>query len=1115
MMAGAPAALRKRAAVALLASAALVTAVEGERPTALADGLEELDGLIAECAGAIESAALDDGVKQALQAKLEEARQLRRNAADDQALERSYRKTLATSRDELQSLNSRIESLRDAGPGGERDAASPDTLSLEELERALAEARAEATALREEAAALQARLEAENARPQRIPEEVGSARRSLEQAQRILADGRSADSLGARVERALVTARALASEARIDALEMENASHASRLALLKAQATLQDLRSSRVERRVKALADESRERMSRQAAQAVEAASRMQRDIDGDFSELMEMAAENAALSEELTRVANELDMVAGRAGQLDGRRRNAEQTYMALSAQQTEGAIDSGIAELLLRERMQLPAAATLQRQIDEQNTLMAKARLRAFALSEELETLGEAAAKLERSLRWPQPPAAGDSAAAARVGELLDSQASLKRKLLEAYERLVRERANLSLQLNDYLGVVRSYSDFLNQKLFWLRTGSWSAMLEPGALRDAAGWLTGASRMPPLGEAALAAFTRAPLLSILLGAAVLALVLGRGRMTARLVASGENIGRVASDRYASTLEAALITALLALPLPLVLLLAGSGLHDGSGEYPWLDTLALTLRALAFELFAFFFLYELAREDGLAARHFRWNAASLRRLRATLCWLLPVIALVGYVAGMTSLTSEARAYQSSLGRLVMATGMGLVAFAGYRLFHPRHGILADAMRQNPGGWLNRLRLVWFPALAGLPLLLALLALGSYLFAAYDLRARLLTSGSLLIGAVFLSGMIDRWVSQRERGIAWRNSRRNAQPPAAQPQEQPQASSQTPAPQSDERQFDAEALKRQNSALFDFLIAAALACGLWQVWGSAIPLLDNFDRLSLFGGFSLADLLAVILIIIVTTVAVRNIKGVLEVAFLRNLPLDNGARYAIVTLSQYVLIGVAIAIGSQTLAIDMTSLAWIFAALSVGLGFGLQEVVANFVCGLIILFERPIRVGDIVTVGEVDGIVSRIQIRATTIPDWNRKEFIVPNKEFITGTLLNWTLTNSINRVVIVVGVAYGSDTVRASQLLLEIARQHPDIMDDPEPFVVFDAFDDSSLRLILRAYLPGMERRVSVISELNTSIHQTFNREGIEIPFPQRDLHIRKGGAG
>jgi potassium efflux system protein len=181
----------------------------------------------------------------------------------------------------------------------------------------------------------------------------------------------------------------------------------------------------------------------------------------------------------------------------------------------------------------------------------------------------------------------------------------------------------------------------------------------------------------------------------------------------------------------------------------------------------------------------------------------------------------------------------------------------------------------------------------------------------------------------------------------------------------------------------------------------------------------------------------------------------------------------------------------------------------------VGLGFGLQEVVANFVCGLILLLERPIRVGDVVTVEGTTGTVTRIRMRATTITNWDRKELVVPNKTLITSTLLNWTLSASITRVVIPVGVAYGSDTEKARRILLDTAADHPLVLDDPAPMAAFEGFADSTLSLSLRAYLPCPDNRTRTITDLHAEIDKRFAAAGIEIAFPQLDLHIRGGGGG
>jgi potassium-dependent mechanosensitive channel len=195
---------------------------------------------------------------------------------------------------------------------------------------------------------------------------------------------------------------------------------------------------------------------------------------------------------------------------------------------------------------------------------------------------------------------------------------------------------------------------------------------------------------------------------------------------------------------------------------------------------------------------------------------------------------------------------------------------------------------------------------------------------------------------------------------------------------------------------------------------------------------------------------------------------------------------------------------------SNKLGLRWQNVQWLAAALTVGLGFGLQEVFANFISGLIILFERPIRVGDIVTVDDVSGVVSKIRMRATTITNWDRKEFIVPNKEFITGRVLNWTLSDAVNRITINVGVAYGTDTEKVRAILLQVCEEQPLLLKDPAPVASFESFGESTLNFSLKCFLPNFEGRLDTLHVLNTRIAEEFRKADVEIAFPQRDLRIR-----
>ena len=292
--------------------------------------------------------------------------------------------------------------------------------------------------------------------------------------------------------------------------------------------------------------------------------------------------------------------------------------------------------------------------------------------------------------------------------------------------------------------------------------------------------------------------------------------------------------------------------------------------------------------------------------------------------------------------------------------------------------------------------------------------------------------------------------------------------------------------------------------------------------GFSIIWKNILPAFSFLDQIELwqhpvitnnqtsFEPITLTNVLLAGLYTFITVVSVRNFSGIMELLVFRRLAIEAGGRYAVNQLATYLLSSIGFIAVANELGGSWSQVQWLVAALSVGLGFGLQEIFANLVSGIILLFERPIRVGDTVTVGEVTGKVSRIQMRATTIMDWDQKELVVPNKTFITNQLVNWTLTDAVTRVVIKFNIASHSDLELAHKVMLTTVQATPMVLSDPEPCVLFMGFGESALTFTIYVYVSELSHRLQVTHNLHIRLVHALREHHIELPYPQRDIHIR-----
>jgi len=277
-----------------------------------------------------------------------------------------------------------------------------------------------------------------------------------------------------------------------------------------------------------------------------------------------------------------------------------------------------------------------------------------------------------------------------------------------------------------------------------------------------------------------------------------------------------------------------------------------------------------------------------------------------------------------------------------------------------------------------------------------------------------------------------------------------------------------------------------------------------------EIWGYIQDVL-NFQLFMVSEApITVASVLVFLLFITLSILSGVWIRRTLNRRIFKRFKIDSGTSYTLSRITQYLVISIGILISFNFVGINLSSLTVIFGLLSVGIGFGLQNVTSNFISGLIILFERPISVGDRVMVNNIEGDITEINIRSTMVRTVNNISIIVPNSEFVSKDVINYSHGDPTYRLDINVGVAYGSDLDDVLKALKEVADENSSVMREPEPEVHLIEFGDSSWNMQLRGWIPDVKHYPRIRNELNQAIVRTFRKYKVEIPFPQRDLHVR-----
>ena len=966
---------------------------------------------------------------------------------------------------------------------------------------------------------------------QQLPKQIAEARARLQLVNENLKSQPPAGETAAISEsrRLMLGAEQLKLNAEIKLYEQQLNSHEILVSLYRTEGDLAAREIAEREELIKAWQAEVAARVQQEAAKTRQAAEEARDKTPDSALAVKEQYDTNIALSAELEELSLKVATVTKTLEEVTAQLQQIEDDFTLATERVESLVLTEAIGLALRRQRQQLPQADNYHRSSDERKLKMSEIREIQFSLERQRRALTDLESETDKivdSLVYLTP----DKAETLRsdVRNLLTDRRQLLEKLQTGYNQYFKGLQNIEFAEQRLIARAEEYADFLDTHLVWIRSSKILGFndIKNGiqiiqSLVNPAQWRLTLSDVLDSIRAKTGLWVLGLLFSLFL-------LSGRRWARHELSRLAETVKKVRQDRFAVSLWALALSVYLAIGFPFLTYFVGWMLLKLPGPYDFTQAVATGMFSTAFLWAEIAFIYHVCRKNGLAHIHFKWPQSARQTLLRNLKWLLPLVVLMAFLVSAMSVVKEIE-FGDSMAKLALIVHMGALSiFLGWILRFPG-GIVSPILKKHPTGWLARLRYIWWPITVGMPLFLAVLVVVGYFLSAMQLRVFVSDTILLVLFLIILNSLSLRWLALARRKFAIREARRKAE----ERQEEiirKQAEKKFPATGEQEAmapvihsepEIGLAEIDGHTRSILRTILFILITIGLWAIWEPVFPAFGILQDIRLWSyssivdgvttttPISLANLAMAILVSVITVIAAKNLPGLLEITILNRLPMDAGARHAFTTLCRYAITAIGIIVAFNTIGFRWSSVQWLIAALGVGLGFGLQEIVANFISGIIVLFERPFRVGDTVTVGDVSGTVSRIRIRATNILDWDRKELIVPNKEFITGKLVNWSLADPISRFIIKVGIAYGSDVELAEKLLQKVLNENPLVLKDPKPSAYFLGFGDNSLNFELRIFVNTIDHWLPARHELHKAIDREFRKAGIVIAFPQRDVHF------
>lgn len=894
-----------------------------------------------------------------------------------------------------------------------------------------------------------------------------------------------------------------AQKAKLDELEMAQLSANNRQELARMRAQLHQQKSTQLDNYLQKLRNQLNQLRQQEAEQALASTEQLaenNNDLPAMINGLFNM---NRDLSAALNQQAQRLEQMASQQHQATEQIIQVRQVLNTIREQAQWSGASGLLGETLRAQIFRLPEKPKLQQLDSDLGQLRVQRLYYEDLFKLPLQVTTENGQLLTREQQ-----------------RIFDAQLTTRRELLTSLisgcDTLILEVTRLQVANSQLTDILYEIKEATHRYLFWTADIRPVTLRYPLEVTQSLKQLLSMDTLGQLGGAFASMFTRWVTVLPIIGALLLVMISisSRRHFSAFLARASQRVGKVTQDHFTLTVRTVFWSILVALPLPVLWAALGFGLQH-AWSYPIAVAIGDSVTAVLPLLWVFMICATFARPDGLFMVHFRWPpqrvTRAMRYYSLTIGFIVPLLMLLIAFDNL-----EDRLFVATLGRLCFILICGALSLVTVSL--KRAGIPLYLDKAGNGD--NIINRVLWNLMICTPLVAILASCIGYLTTSQALLARLETSVAIWFLLLVLYHVIRRWMLIQRRRIAFDRARQRRAEILAQRarhgEEHNAESNDVDEPVIDLDTISAQSLRLVRSILT--LIALVSVIVLWSEIHSAFSFLSNinlWDVSTTVRGveslqpITLGSLLIAILVLIITAQLVRNLPALLELALLQHLNLTPGTGYAITTLTKYILILVGGLIAFSMIGIEWAKLQWLVAALGVGLGFGLQEIFANFISGLIILFEKPIRIGDTVTIRDLTGSITRINTRATTITDWDRKEIIVPNKAFITEQFINWSLSDSVTRVVLTIPAPANIDSKVVTQLLLAAAERCSYVLETPPPEAYLVDLQQGIQLFELRIHAAEMDHRMPLRNELHQLILYGFREQGIEMPFPPFQVRV------